>query len=63
MSLALMASVDGNSIGVPSICDAYDQGIWGAMNWAKTPIRSTDFSVRSGGDAQKEDPTEYKPGL
>jgi len=57
-----MASVDGNSIGVPSICDAYDQGIWGAMNWAKTPIRSTDFSVRSGGDAQKEDPTEYKPG-
>merc|ERR1711939_1048423 len=61
--------VSANSIGVPSICDAYDDTIWKplaeggkAMYWATKPTRSTHFSVRSADGALQDDPKEYHPG-
>jgi len=58
----VLSSVDANSLGlnIPS-CDAYDESIFHAMDWATAPTRSTDFSVRSGDGKKKDDPKTYTP--
>lgn len=63
---SFIGSVESNSLGEPSICNARDSRIWEAMSWATAPTYNTAAlaaTLRSGdGEDPSKDPTVYTPG-